>query len=83
MGHWSGNKFQLNRNLAPCLSSDKPHDTGHENPGPPSLSDTCPNLCLNINQNVNGIGKNSNDKLEKQIESMIEQKIHGYCLQET
>ena len=50
---------------------------------PPRLSDTCPHSCVILNKNVNGLGKKPENKLEKLIELMIEQNIHGYCLQET
>ena len=83
MGHWSGNKFQKDRNLAPCLPNDKPHGVGNINLVPPRLSDTCPHSCVILNKNVNGLGKKPENKLEKLIELMIEQNIHGYCLQET
>ena len=44
-------------------------------------SDTCPQACHVINQNVQGLM--SRDKLEKTIKVMIKKGIHGYCLKET
>ena len=83
MGPWSDDKFQHDRNLASCLTSNSPHDASHIDLGIPRPSDTCPHTCVILNQNVNGLGKNSDDKLKKIIEMMIDWRIHGYCLQET
>ena len=83
MGDYSGDEFNPDQNLAPCSPCDKPHDAGHIDPVPPRLSDTCPHSCVILNQNVNRLGKKSYDKLEKLIKLMIEQKINGYCAQET
>ena len=43
--------------------------------------DTCPQVCLVLNQNVQGL--TGEEKLEKTIDFMIVRGIHGYCLQET
>ena len=80
MGHWSGDELQPGRHLSPCLLSYKPHNDGNINPVPPRLSYTSPHSCVILNQNVNGLGKNSDRKLEKLIELMVDQKIHGYFL---
>ena len=61
---------------------DNPHVVGHfEKDNRPS--DTCPHTCVILNQNINGLGKNTDDKLEKIIEMMITRNINGYCLQGT
>ena len=44
-------------------------------------SDTCPQECLVLNQNVQGL--KGGDKLEKTINMMIVRGVHGYCMQET
>ena len=62
---------------------DNPHVVGHFEKGN-RPSDTCPHMCVILNQNVNGLGgKDAEDKLEKIIENMIARNIHEYCLQET
>ena len=61
---------------------DNPHVVGHFEKGN-RPSDTCPHTCVILNQNVNVLGKDADDKLENIIEMMIARNIHGYCLQET
>jgi len=64
------------------LANNNPYDIGHIYKGTARPSYTCPYTCIILNQNVNGLG-GKDDKLEKIIETMIDHKIHGYCLQET
>ena len=59
------------------LTTDNPHVVGHFEKGN-RPSDTCPHTCVIINQNVNGLGKDVDNKLEKIIEMMIARNIHGY-----
>ena len=44
-------------------------------------SDTCPQRCVILNQNINGLG-NKGNKLGKTTKAIIEKKIDGYFLQE-
>ena len=39
-------------------------------------------MCILLNQNLNGFVR-EDKKLENIIESMIDSKIHGFCIQET
>ena len=64
------------------MTINNPHVLGHSEKGN-RPSDTCPHTCVILNQNVNGLGKYADDKLEKIIEMMIASNVHGYCLQET
>ena len=65
------------------LAVDTRLDAGHITMGTASPRDTCPHTCIIFNQNVNGLGGRRDDKLEKLIAMMIEQRIHAYCVQET
>ena len=82
MEAWSDDDPLQHSELSPCLIHDNPHGTRHTNTGIPCLSDTCPHMCMILNQNVNSLGSRD-DKLERLIKMMIDRKINGYCLQET
>ena len=83
MESWSDDEPTPHLDSALCPTHDNPHQsTRHAHAGPPRLSDTCPHTCVILNQNVNGLGC-QDDKLERIIETMIDRRIHGYCLQET
>ena len=83
MGPWPDDVFPPHCKSAPCIiPCDTPHDDGHIDPSIPHLSDTCPHTCILLNQNVNGFGR-EDEELENIIESIIDSKIHGYCIQET
>ena len=83
IGPWSDDDFQTKRELSHYLIHKNPHDAGHVDPGTPCLIDTCPHTCMLMDWSVNGLGQNSEIKLVKIIEMMIDQKIYGCCLQET
>ena len=82
MESWSDDKPPPHPESTPCLIPDNPHGARHTYTGIPGLSDTFPHTCVILNQNVNGLGSRD-DKLERIIETIINWKIHGYCLQET
>ena len=81
MESWSDDDPPHYPESPPCLTHDKPYGTRHTNTGIPRLSDTCPHTCMILNQNRNGLVL-WDDKLERLIEMMIDQNIHGYCLKE-
>ena len=83
MGQSSDNDdYDNSSESAHPMTIDNPHVAGHfEKCNRPS--DTCPHTCVILNQNVNGLGKDTDEKLENIIEMMIARNIQGYCLQET
>ena len=70
-------------NQPDILTVDTRHGVGHITMGNTSPRDTCPNTCYILNQNINGLGGKSNNKLEKLVSMMIARKMHAYCIQET
>lgn len=72
MGQFSNDDDSIHSmDSARHLTIDNPNDVGHVAQGP-RPSDTCPHICVVLNQNVNGLGERADDKLEKIIEMMID-----------
>ena len=69
-------------NQPDILDIDTRHGSGHTKLGT-RPRDTCPYTCYILNQNINGLGGRSDDKLEKLISMMISRNIHEHCIQET
>ena len=69
-------------NQPDILAIDTRHGVGHTKLGT-CPHDTCPHTCYSLNQNINGLGGRSDEKLEKLISMIIASKIHAYCIQET
>ena len=83
-----GNSGEYSREDPPLnqpyiLAVNTQHGVGHTTLGNTCPRDTCPHTCSIWNQNINRLGSNYDDKLEKLISMMIAKRTHAYFIEET